>query len=272
MKVRNIIVSAAVLASSAVLAVSCNSQTEQKTKSIVVFYSQTGTTAKVAEQIISLTGADSFELQCETPYPDTYEGTIQESREECQNGTGRALVQSKVDLSGYDTVYVGYPIWYGTFAPPVVTFIKENDLSGKNVVLFCTYGSGGRKASERQFKDLCPEANVLGSYGIAARKIDIVGEDVAAFFESLGKPEGELVGAYSEFRPLEEDDLAVFNAVMENYAYLHVEPVEVSTQVVAGLNYIFRCKSVGPDGAESFCDAYIFRPLDGEPYLKEIER
>lgn len=253
-----------------ILAAACSQQ--EGPKSIVVYYSQTGTTAKVAEQIALNTGADVHELQCEVAYPDTYQGTIEESREECMNGTGRALINAKVDLSSYDTVYIGYPIWYGTFAPPIVTFINENDLAGKNVVLFCTYGSGGRKASERQFKELCPDANVIDSYGISARKIDIVENDVKAFLEGLGSERTGLVGGYTEFRPLGEEDAAVFNAVMANYEYLHLEAESVSTQVVAGLNYIFRCKTAGPDGSESFCDVHIFRPLDGEPYLKEVER
>lgn len=269
MKIRNLIfavVPAVLLAA----AVSCDRQ--ESPKSLVVYYSQTGTTAKVAEQIALAKGADIVELQCEVPYPDTYQGTIEESREECMNGTGRALVNAGMDLSKYDTIYVGYPIWYGTFAPPIVTFVNENDLTDKAVVLFCTYGSGGRKASERDFKKLCPETRVIDTYGISARKIDIVADDVAAFLSHLGEDTDSLTGAYSKFRPLEEEDLIVFNKAMENHGYLQLTPDSVSTQVVAGLNYIFRCNSVGPDGSESTCDVHIFRPLEGDPYLKGVER
>ncbi len=266
MRIRNLFLMAAT-----VMIAACNAPQAGK-KSVIVYYSQTGTTAKVAEQFIANVNADVIELKCEVPYPDDYQATIAESRDECMNSTGRALVQAKFDLAQYDTVYIGYPIWYGTYAPPIVTFVKENDLAGKNVVLFCTYGSGGRLASERNFKALCPEANVIGSYGVSGRKVDLAQDEVKAFIEGLGNPQQQLLGGFSEPRDLTEEDWAVFNKATEEYGYLHLRPISVSTQVVAGLNYNFTCSSAGPDGQESTCQVLIFKPLQGDPYLKSVER
>lgn len=240
--------------------------------SLIVYYSQNGTTRTVAECLAGNVNADVVELECSVPYPDDFQATIEESRDECQNSTGRALVEESFDLTGYDTIYVGYPIWFGTFAPPIVTFLKENDLSGKNVVLFCTYGSGGRLASEKAFREMCPDANVLGSYGIAARQIGNAADEVASFIDGIRHPSDIRVGAFSEQRELTEDDLAVFAKATAEYGYLNLEPVSVSTQVVAGLNYCFVCRSVGSDGNASDCNVLVFKPLSGEPYLKSVER
>ncbi|MBQ6045597.1 MAG: hypothetical protein IJL42_08775, partial [Bacteroidales bacterium] len=112
------------------LAVACGTQ---KPTSVVIYYSQGGTTKAVAEQFAAQTGSDIIELVPETPYPDTYQGTIEESRDEATKGIGRPLVQSKFNLKKYDTIYLGYPIWFGTYAPPITTFLADNDLSGKKL-------------------------------------------------------------------------------------------------------------------------------------------
>lgn len=266
MKLRNLLLSAV-----AVLLTACSSG-QTGNKSVIVYYSQTGTTAKVAEQFIANLNADVIELKCEVPYPDDYMATIEESRDECKNSTGRALANGKLDLAQYDTIYLGFPIWYGTYAPPIVTFAKENELAGKNVVLFCTYGSGGRLAGERNFKEMCPETNVLGSFGIAARQIDNAADEVKAFIENMKNPSQQKLGAFSESRELTEEDMEVFTKATADYAYLGLTAVSVSTQVVAGLNYLFTCTSNGPDGQQSSCQVLIFKPLQGDPVLKSVER
>lgn len=268
MKIRILMASAAIMAVMA----ACSSDNAPVNKSVVIYYSQTGNTGQVAHQFLANLKADSIALQCEVSYPDDYMATIEESRDECQNSTGRALVNGKCDLTQYDTIYIGYPIWYGTFAPPIVTFVRENDLAGKNIVLFCTYGSGGRLASERNFKEICPDANVLASFGIAARQIGNAADEVRAFIEGMNNPSQNMVGAFSESRELTDEDLEVFNKATADYAYLNLKPISVSTQVVAGLNYLFTCSSNGPDGQESTCQVLIFKPLNGEPCLKSVER
>lgn len=266
MKIRFLLTIAALL----MTMTACGTQTGSK--SVVVYYSQNGTTAQVAQHIATATGADVIELQCEVPYPSDFQATIAESQSECMNSTGRALVQSKFDFSAYDTIYIGYPIWFGTYAPPIVTLANDNDFAGKNVVLFCTYGSGGRLASENNFKAMCPDANVLGSYGISARKVELAADEIPAFLNELKNPSEKMVGAYSEARELTAADSAVFNVAMADYGYLNLSPVSVSTQVAAGMNYIFNCEGAGPDGQASKCQALIFKPLDGDPYLKSVER
>lgn len=254
---------------------SCTQQT--KTSNLVVYYSQTGNTSKVAEAFAQCMNAELLALECETPYPDTFEATIEESRDEVANATGRALTNGSLDLSKYDTICIGYPVWYGTYAPPVVTLSRENGLfAGKTVVLFCTYGSGGRRSSEAAFRSLCPEADVLASFGIAGRRVEAAAAEVEAFVASLrvGRPADALVGAFGEARDLDDHDREVFAKATEPYGYLHLTPVSVQTQVVAGTNYLFKCETVGPDGNASTAEVRIFAPLPGrgDPEVIAVER
>lgn len=246
-------------------------------KNLVVYYSQTGSTQMVADLLATSLNADMLCLQCETPYPDTFEATIEESRDEVKNNTGRALTNGTIaDLNLVDTVFIGFPIWYGTFAPPIVTLAKENNLfAGKTVVLFCTYGSGGRRGAEADFRQLCLEANVLGSYGIAGRRVnDAAAEEVEAFVSRIREGREEMVGAFGEWRDLGEQDLVVFNKATEAYAYLNLTPTKVRSQVVAGINYIFLCESEGPDGQRTTSEVRIFAPLPGrgDPQVLSVER
>ena len=252
------------------------------TKSVVVYFSQTGATKKLAQVFKDARNADEFELQLVKPFPSTYDSTIAEVRAERESKQWPALVNAKLDVDKYDTVFLGYPIMFGTFTTPIYTFLEANDLSGKVVVPFCTYGSGGRKASAGELKTLEPNANVTLAYGISNKRINAEGgietakQEVAAFFGSLetGKTEEMLMGGFSEQRPLKKEDLAVFAAATKDYAYLGLKPLSVSTQVVAGMNYLFVCEMKAFGGSAVQTNVKIFKPLPGrgEPQLIGVEK
>lgn len=251
-------------------------------KSLVVFYSQTGSTKKVADVFQKARNADIFEIKTATPYPSTYDSTVAAVRVQRESKQWPALANPKADLAKYDTVFLGYPIMFGTFAPPIYSFLDSNDLSGKVVVPFCTYGSGGRKASAAELKALEPGANVTLAYGISNRRVSAEGADsvvsaeVEAFFANLaeGKTEEMLMGGYSEQRPLTAEDSAVFAAATKDYGYLSLKPLSVSTQVVAGTNYLFTCEMKAFGGPATETNVKIFRPLPGrgEPELIVVEK
>ena len=251
------------------------------TKSVVVYYSQTGSTKKLAGIFKAAKNADEFEIQLVNPYPSTYDSTIARVRVEREGKQWPALVNAKADLAKYDTVYLGYPIMYGSFAPPIYSFLDSNDLSGKVVVPFCTYGSGGRKASAEELKTLEPNANVTLAYGISNKRINAEGADsvarteVETFFANLaeGKTEEMLMGGFSEQRPLTAEDSAVFTAATKDYGYLGLKPLSVSTQVVAGTNYLFTCEMNAFGGPAVQKNVKIFKPLPGrgEPELIVVE-
>ena len=255
---------------------------ESTPKSLVVFYSQNGATKKVAEIFQKSRNADVFEIALATPYPSTYDSTIAAVGAQRESKQWPALANAKVDLAKYDTVFLGYPIMFGSFAPPIYSFLDSNDLSGKVVVPFCTYGSGGRKASAAELKTLEPNANVTLAYGISNKRVtaengaDVAAKEIEAFFADLetGKTDEMLMGGYSEQRPLTAEDSAVFAAATKDYAYLGLKPLSVSTQVVAGTNFLFTCEMNAFGGPAVETKVKVFRPLPGrgEPELIVVEK
>ena len=129
-----------------------NTETEtsnQSGKTLVVYYSATGNTKAVAEMIAEETNGDLFEIQPQDPYSnEDLNWTDENSRvaREYENEDERnvELVSTTVDnWEDYDTVFVGYPIWWGIAAWPVNTFVENNDFDSKTVVPFCTSSSSG---------------------------------------------------------------------------------------------------------------------------------
>ena len=245
--------------------------TSAPTKSVVVYYSQNGATKKLAEIFTKAKNADAVELKLVTAYPSTYDSTIAAVKAQRDSKQWPALENAKVNLAKYDTVYLGYPIMFGTFTPPIYTFLDSNDLSGKVVVPFCTYGSGGRKASAAELKALEPNANVTLAYGISNKRItaengaEVATKEVENFFADLatGKTDEMLVGGYSEQRPLAAEDSAAFAEATKDYAYLGLKPLSVATQVVAGMNYLFVCEMKAFGGPATQTNVKIFKPLPG---------
>ena len=238
-------------------------------KSVVVYFSQNGATKKLAEIFQKAKSADAVELRLVTAYPSTYDSTIAAVKAQRDAKQWPVLENAKVELDKYDTVYLGYPIMFGSFAPPIYTFLDSNDLSGKVVVPFCTYGSGGRKASAAELKTLEPNANVTLAYGISNKRMtaengaEVAAKEVEGFFADLetGKTDEMLMGGFSEQRPLAAEDSAVFAEATKDYAYLGLKPLSVSTQIVAGTNYLFVCEMNAFGGPAVQTNVKIFKPL-----------
>lgn len=251
-------------------------------KSVVVYYSQTGTTKKLAGVLKQAVNADEIELQLVNAYPSTYDSTIAAVGAQRESKQWPELANARLDLAKYDTVYLGYPIMFGSFAPPIYTFLDSNDLSGKVVVPFCTYGSGGRKASAAELKTLEPNANVTLAMGVSNKRMSrddgdsIAKAEVETFLANLaaGKTDEMLMGGYSDQRPLTAEDSAVFAAATKDYAYLKLRPLSVATQVVAGTNFLFVCETSGFNRPPTETMVKIFRPLPGrgEPELIVMEK
>ena len=115
-----------------------------KVKPLVVYWtwSETHNTKVVAEMLQQKTGADIALIEMVTPYPNDFGGAAQAGQRDLQQPKAPAIKDMNLDLSKYDPIYVGTPIWFSTFAPPVRTFLQSSDLKGKTVALFCTHGQG----------------------------------------------------------------------------------------------------------------------------------
>lgn len=133
-------------------------------KKLVAFFSASGVTARAARELAQTEGADLFEIVPEEPYTaadlDWRDRRSRSSLEE-RDRTIRPAVASRVDdMDAYDTVYVGFPIWWGHEPAIVDTFLKSYDLSGKTVVPFATSGGSGASGANRSVSAACPGAHV----------------------------------------------------------------------------------------------------------------
>lgn len=144
------------LSSSSASPESSKSKTVSGGKTLVVYYSATGSTKAVAEEIAKNLSTDTFELVPEKPYTSADlnwndENSRVSSEHSDESKREVALVKSTPDnWEQYDTVYVGYPIWWGIAAWPVNGFVKANDFTGKTVIPFCTSASSGMGESGKQ--------------------------------------------------------------------------------------------------------------------------
>lgn len=137
-------------------------------KTLVAYYSRSGNTAAVANEIAAATGADTFRIETADPnhYPAEYQPTIVMAQQEIQDGT-LPDINTIPDLTEYDTVFIGTPCWWGTMASPVRTFLVNADLSGKTVIPFNTHEGSGAGSVHTDIVALTPNSSHLD--GIAIR-------------------------------------------------------------------------------------------------------
>lgn len=163
--------------------------TEDSGKTLVVYYSATGTTAGVAQTIADATGGDLFELVPTEPYSDDdldwTDNNSRVSREHDDESLRDVdLVSTSVDnWDSYDTVFIGYPIWWGIAAWPVDTFVKANDFTDKNVIPFCTAASSGIGDSGNLLEEMAGTGNWLEGERLNR---GVSEADVTEWVDSLG--------------------------------------------------------------------------------------
>ncbi len=128
-------------------------------KTLVVYFSRTGTTKKAAEQIQKLTGADIVRLEARKKYPSDYDEMLEAAQKE-QDSNARPKLASKITgFKKYDTILLGFPIWWGEQPMAINTFLESYDFSGKKVIPFCTSGGSGIADSVRSMKKICKTAS-----------------------------------------------------------------------------------------------------------------
>ena len=117
-----------------------------------------GNTERVAEFIQQTVGGDLFEIQTVKEYAVDYTQCTEEAKEELRAKARPELKEYPDSLDSYDTIFLGYPNWWGTMPMACYTFLEKYDLSGKTIIPFCTHEGSGMGGSEREIKKTCPEA------------------------------------------------------------------------------------------------------------------
>ena len=125
-----------------------------------------GNTAKVAKEIAAQTGGDLFEIVTVEPYPEGYDDCLAVATEEQRSKARPELAAAMDSIEQYDTVYLGYPIWWGDMPMAVYTFLESYDFSGKTVIPFNTHEGSGTAGTERSIRSLLPDADVRDGLAI----------------------------------------------------------------------------------------------------------
>lgn len=143
---------------------------------LIAYFSYTGNTEEVAQRIAEYTGGDLAEIERAEEYGDLET----EAEAEILDGVHPEITVSVENIADYDTIFVGYPIWWDEAPAMIATFLVENDFAGKTIVPFCTSASDDIANSLHIFTELCPDAEI--AEGLTANEL----EDIEPWLRGLG--------------------------------------------------------------------------------------
>ena len=202
MKVKTILIAVFTL----LMASGCNGQNKQEvkpsnnkamSKSIVIFFShagdnyavgnvEVGNTKIVADYISDIAGADQFEIVTHKYDGMAYTPLINLAKEEANNGELPPYEGDAPDFSQYDTVFIGGPVWWGTYPQVMFTLFKDINLDGKTVIPFTTHEGSGLASCVSDVKKAFPKAKVTGEFSIYGHEVRTGRAKVEKWLKGLG--------------------------------------------------------------------------------------
>lgn len=230
-------------------------------KILVLYYSQSGSTKAVAEEIQKQLNADIEAIEAEIPYDGDYMQTIERCGKEMQAPEPPAIKPVKANIADYDIVFLGYPVWYGTYARPIAGLVNTQKFEGKKIVTFCTFGSGGLQASTRDLKSALPQADVVEGYGVRTARIASAPDELNRFLIEQGYKEGEIeaLPAFMEHKPVTDSDIDVFNKACGDYQFPLGTPVDVAIRETAtSVDYEYTVSSQSQTGEDVALNTTIY--------------
>ena len=130
---------------------------------LIVCYSYSGKTRRIAEVIQRQTGGRLGRIYPRQPYPSDFERLLTQVKKEIRTRTRPLLLPVDDKADAYDVIFVGTPNWCGTIAPPLASWLSENDLAGKTVLPFFSHCGGEDRGMEQAVRELCPGAKIGSS-------------------------------------------------------------------------------------------------------------
>ena len=138
---------------------------------LVAYFSWSGNTREIANQIHRIVGGDLFEIVAVSKYPHDYDETVKQARKELETSYRPQLESEVEDIESYDLVFIGYPNWCYTIPAPVASFMSKCDSTEKTIAPFCTHGGDGLGESVEDIAKLCRRSLVLE--GLAVRSSEV---------------------------------------------------------------------------------------------------
>ena len=178
-----------------------------------------GNVQQLAGWVQEETGGDLFSIQVTDPYPSDWDACLERANQERGDDARPALVRRVENLDQYDVVFLGYPNWWYGVPMALLTFLEENDLSGKQVYLFCSHGTGGLARSVEILTAAAPEArfsdNVFDCYEEDAASSQ---EEIQSWVAELGLASGGAEAAQARTIEVRSGETAVTYALEDNAA------------------------------------------------------
>lgn len=147
-----------------------------------------GDVQQLADWVQKETGGDLFPIRVTDPYPSDWDACLERANEERGSDARPELQEHVSDLAQYDTVFLGYPNWWYGVPMALLSFLEENDLSDKQVYLFCSHGTGGLASSVEQIDEALPDSTALSEniFDVYEEDASSSQQDILAWLEELG--------------------------------------------------------------------------------------
>lgn len=155
-------------------------------KILVAYFSHSGNTREIANQIHHQVGGDVFEIKTVNPYPTDYQSVVKQAKLELNSGFKPVLKTHVNNLKSYDIVFLVYPNWWGTIPRPVFTFLSELNFSGKTIVPFCTHEGSALGQSVSDIRSLCPKSKILDGLAVRGSSVKYAQNDVTKWLNNIG--------------------------------------------------------------------------------------
>lgn len=166
--------------------VSSEPEKETGSNSLIVYFSWSGNTESVANEIQAQTGGDIFEIVPAEPYTDDYDALLDLAQEEQANGARPAIAETVENFEQYDTVYFGFPNWWGDMPMILYTFLDEYDFSGKTIAPFVTSGGSGFSGTISTIESLEPDAAVTEGLSLGSSEAGDPADAVSEWLAAIG--------------------------------------------------------------------------------------
>jgi len=166
-----------------------NTSDAEEEKILVAYFSHSGNTRVIANQIHEKVGGDIFEIVTVNPYPKDYDAVVDQAKQEQEDDYRPELATEVENMDSYDVVFIGYPNWWGTMPMPVFTFLEEYKFSGKTIIPFCTHEGSGLGRSVEDITELCPQSTILDGLAIRGSNVETAQDDVSEWLREIGMAE-----------------------------------------------------------------------------------
>lgn len=163
-----------------------NNTVTDTTNTLILYFSMSGNTETVANYIHDQIGGDIIKLETEQTYPEDYDELVDYARDEQRENARPALATVIENINQYDTIFLGYPNWWGDMPMPIYTFLDQYDLSNKTIAPFITHGGSGLSGTPDNIQEEEPKATVTEGLAIAGDEAENSQSEVNQWLSDLG--------------------------------------------------------------------------------------